>query len=209
MQRLLLSYRKRLVPTHAQSSCFISLLLQSNARRSKLGSICRHLSTSTSSSSNSAQGEGNFDNDGASLSPDSVDNRKADSMAIFNRLKNALLAGNFQSRNLLRIAADDHTFAVSNYASGRQAASSSSASEGYDDASVGLEATPPSPDEVLMQRQLKLEEDVCLEAIRSYAEVLDNLFTMGKGAYMTRVQRMILSWYEPFIRRLDAELKCK
>jgi DNA-directed RNA polymerase N-terminal len=58
----------------------------------------------------------------------------------------------------------------------------------------------------LVLRQYHMEEEQQTDAVNQYNESLKQLITMGRGTGMKYVQRVLLKWYEPLTRVLDAEI---
>lgn len=58
----------------------------------------------------------------------------------------------------------------------------------------------------LVLRQYHMEEEQQTDAVNQYNESLKQLITMGRGTAMKYVQRVLLKWYEPLTRVLDAEI---
>lgn len=58
---------------------------------------------------------------------------------------------------------------------------------------------------VLLKRQLKIEEEQLVEASALYQETFANLAKMGKGSSMKSAQKLLLQWYEPLVAALRKE----
>ena len=58
----------------------------------------------------------------------------------------------------------------------------------------------------LLTRQIDIEEQQQNAAVIHYNESLKQLINMGKGTGLKYVQRVLLKWYEPLTRVLDAEI---
>jgi DNA-directed RNA polymerase N-terminal len=58
----------------------------------------------------------------------------------------------------------------------------------------------------LLTRQIKIEEEQQNAAVVHYNEALKQLITMGRGTGLKYIQRVLLKWYEPLTRVLDAEI---
>ena len=58
----------------------------------------------------------------------------------------------------------------------------------------------------LLTRQIKIEEEQQTAAVVHYNESLKQLITMGRGTGLKYIQRVLLKWYEPLTRVLDAEI---
>jgi hypothetical protein len=58
----------------------------------------------------------------------------------------------------------------------------------------------------LFLRQLYAEEEQQSDAVSDYNESLKNLITVGRGTGLKYIQRVLLKWYEPLTRVLDAEV---
>lgn len=58
----------------------------------------------------------------------------------------------------------------------------------------------------LFLRQLYAEEEQQSDAVSDYNEALKNLITVGRGTGLKYIQRILLKWYEPLTRVLDAEV---
>lgn len=58
----------------------------------------------------------------------------------------------------------------------------------------------------LFLRQLYAEEEQQSDAVSDYNEALKNLITVGRGTGLKYIQRVLLKWYEPLTRVLDAEV---
>lgn len=59
--------------------------------------------------------------------------------------------------------------------------------------------------DVLMKRQLKIEEEQLVEASALYQETFENLAKMGKGSTLKSAQKLLLQWYEPLVASLKKE----
>jgi hypothetical protein len=59
----------------------------------------------------------------------------------------------------------------------------------------------------LFLRQLRMEEEQQTEAVDTYTEALKQLISIGKGAGLKYVQRILLRWYEPLTQEIAAEMK--
>lgn len=76
--------------------------------------------------------------------------------------------------------------------------------------SMHVESTSKSFNESeisLVERQLKLEEEVRMQALQDHSKVLEDLMGMGRGTGLKIVQRMFLEWYEPFVDEIKEEIK--
>ena len=58
----------------------------------------------------------------------------------------------------------------------------------------------------LLTRQIDIEEQQQNAAVIHYNESLKELISMGRGTGLKYVQRVLLKWYEPLTRVLDAEI---
>ena len=58
----------------------------------------------------------------------------------------------------------------------------------------------------LLTRQIQIEEEQQNAAVVHYNESLKQLITMGRGTGLKYIQRVLLKWYEPLTRVLDAEI---
>ncbi|KAH8073852.1 DNA-directed RNA polymerase [Aureococcus anophagefferens] len=58
----------------------------------------------------------------------------------------------------------------------------------------------------LYERQLELEEET-LGARADYEAMIEDLLSLGKGAELKPVQRLMAQWYEPLVTRITAERK--
>lgn len=58
----------------------------------------------------------------------------------------------------------------------------------------------------LLTRQIDIEEQQQSAAVTHYNESLKELISMGRGTGLKYVQRVLLKWYEPLTRVLDAEI---
>ena len=67
--------------------------------------------------------------------------------------------------------------------------------------------TPPNNSgQSMVQRQLAIEEETKLQALRDHTKVLNELMDMGRGTGLKVVQRMFLKWYEPFVLEIKEEI---
>ena len=58
----------------------------------------------------------------------------------------------------------------------------------------------------LFARQLHMEQEQQSDAVEEYNESLKQLIVMGRGTGLKYVQRVLLRWYEPLTRVIDAEM---
>ena len=59
----------------------------------------------------------------------------------------------------------------------------------------------------LYERQLELEEETLEAACADYEAMIEDLLSLGKGAELKPVQRLMAQWYEPLVARITAERK--
>ena len=59
----------------------------------------------------------------------------------------------------------------------------------------------------LFLRQLRMEEETHSDAVNTYTQSLKQLIGMGKSTNLRYIQRILLKWYEPLAREIDAEIK--
>ena len=76
-----------------------------------------------------------------------------------------------------------------------------------DEETYGTDAKTAAERGGLFLRQLRLEEETHSDAVNTYTQSLKQLIGMGKGTNLRYIQRVLLKWYEPLAREIDAEIR--
>lgn len=76
-----------------------------------------------------------------------------------------------------------------------------------DEETYGTDAKTAAERGGLFLRQLRMEEETHSDAVNAYTQSLKQLIGMGKGTNLRYIQRILLKWYEPLAREIDAEIR--
>ena len=76
-----------------------------------------------------------------------------------------------------------------------------------DSETYGTDAITAAERGGLFLRQLRMEEETHSDAVNTYTQSLKQLIGMGKSTNLRYIQRILLKWYEPLAREIDAEIK--
>lgn len=58
----------------------------------------------------------------------------------------------------------------------------------------------------LLERQIKIEEDQRLQAIKEHDDIISNLKQIGRGTSLKSIQSSFIDWYEPLAKYLQEEM---
>ncbi len=59
----------------------------------------------------------------------------------------------------------------------------------------------------MLERQIKIEEDQRIQALKEQDEIAASMKTLKKETSLRSVQNSLIEWYEPLIRKLQDEIQ--